>query len=69
MWKFHDLSITRILREIKVEDSRNAKSAISTHLEVLNVNFYQFLHFLKVEINQESELIVSKIAKLRIDFT
>ena len=56
--------MTQIFREIIFGDSRNAKSAISTHLEVLNVNFYQFLHFLKVEINQESELTVSKV-----DFT
>ena len=36
MWKFHDFSITQILREINFGDSRGAKSAISTHLEALN---------------------------------
>ena len=39
--------ITQILREIKFGDSRSAKSAILTHLEALNWDFYDFLHFLK----------------------
>ena len=43
----HDFSITNILREINVRDYRNAKSAILTHLEDLNFNFYGCLHFLK----------------------
>ena len=42
MWKFHDFSITQILREINLEDSRSAKSAISTIQEALNFNFYEF---------------------------
>jgi len=46
-WKFHDFSFTQILREIKFGDFRSAKSAISTHLD-----FYEYLHFLKVEIDQ-----------------
>ena len=36
VWKFHDFSITQILREINFVDSRSAKSAISTHLEAPN---------------------------------
>ena len=36
VWKLHDFSITLILREINFGDPRNAKSAILTHLEVLN---------------------------------
>ena len=39
VWKFHDFSITQILREIKFEESRSAKSAILTHLEALNFAF------------------------------
>ena len=31
VWKFHDLSITQILREINFGDGRSAKSAILTH--------------------------------------
>ena len=50
MWKFHDFSITQILREINFEDSNSAKSAILSHLEALNFDFYEFLHFLKASI-------------------
>ena len=35
------------LREINFEDSRSAKSAILTHLEALNFDFHEILHFLK----------------------
>ena len=31
VWKFHDFSITQILREINLEDSRSAKSPILSH--------------------------------------
>ena len=47
-----DFSITQILREINLGDCRSAKSAISTHLEALNLDFYEFLHFLKAKICQ-----------------
>ena len=47
VWKFQDFSIIHILREINFEDSKSAKSAILTHLEALNFDFYEFLHFLK----------------------
>ena len=52
MWKFHDFSVTQILREINFEVFRSAKSAISTYLEALNYEFHEFLHFLKAEIYQ-----------------
>ena len=45
VWKFHELSITQILREIKVKDSRNAKSAILPHLKALNYDFMNFCTF------------------------
>ena len=48
--KFHDFSITQILREIKIGESWYSKSAVLTHLVTLNFDFYEFLHFLKVEI-------------------
>ena len=32
-WKFHEFSITQILREINISDSRSKKSAILTYLE------------------------------------
>ena len=42
MWKFHDFSITQILREINFEDSRNAKSVILTQLEALDFDVNEF---------------------------
>ena len=45
MWKFHDFSITEILREINFGDSKSAKSAILTHLEALNLYFSSFAFF------------------------
>jgi len=39
VWKFHNFPITQILREINFWDSRSAKSAIFTHLEVLKFDF------------------------------
>ena len=42
VWKFHDFSITQILRETNSVDFESAKSAILTHLEDLNVSFYEF---------------------------
>ena len=50
--KFQDFCITKILHEINFVDSRNAKFAILTDLEALNLDFYEFLHFLKAEIGQ-----------------
>ena len=52
VWKFQDFCITEILREINLWESRGAKSAIFTHLEDLNFDFYDFLHFLKAVIDQ-----------------
>ena len=63
MWKFHDFSITQILREIKFEDSKIAKSAIFTNLEALNLDFYAFLYFVMYEIDQNSNFRVSKLQK------
>ena len=45
-------SITRILREIKFEDSKSAKSANLTNLGDMNFDFYEFLHFRKAEITK-----------------
>ena len=35
---------------------RSAKYAILTHLEALNLDFYEFLHFLKAEIDQMKKI-------------
>ena len=73
MWKFHDFSITQILREITFGDSRSAKSAILTHLEALNFDFYEFLHFMKADIYQLTKFRHPEIAKtavsLKFDLT
>ena len=63
MWKFHDFSITQILGEIKFGDSRSAKYTILflTHLVDLSFDFYDFLHFLKTEIDKSKKMISSKI--------
>ena len=52
VWKFHGFSATQILREINFEDSRSSKSAILTHLEDLDFDIYEFVHFLEAEIYQ-----------------
>ena len=44
VWKFHNSSITKILREINFEDSRSEKSA-ETHLKALNFDFMDFYNF------------------------
>ena len=38
---------SQILRDINVGECRSAKFAILTHLEALNFDCYEFLHFLK----------------------
>ena len=50
VWKFHDISITQILREINFWGCTSAKSTIITHLDALNFDSYEVLHFLKAEI-------------------
>ena len=56
VWKFQEFSLTQILRQINFGDSWNATYAISTNLEALNFELYEFLHFLKAEIlpNQQN---------------
>ena len=45
VWKFHDFPITQILREINFEYFRSAKSAILTHLEALNFDFFFYFFY------------------------
>ena len=49
-------SIIQTLREINFEDSWNANSAILQHLEALNFDFYEFLHFVKAENYQMNNI-------------
>ena len=59
VWKFHDISLTQMLRENKF----SAKSDIFAYLEVLNFDFYEFFHFLKAEIYQINEILSPKNGK------
>ena len=52
VWKFHDFSITNIFREIIFRNFGGPKTAILAHLEALESDFNEFLHFLKAEIYQ-----------------
>ena len=63
VWKFHNFAITQILREINFDDSKSAKSAILTHLEILNFEFDEFLTFLKAEIYQINKIQSHKNGK------
>ena len=56
VWKFHEFSITQILREINFGDSRSAKSAILIHLEALKFDFNEFLQFLEAEFYQINKI-------------
>ena len=56
MWKYHDFSITQILREIKFGDARSAKYAIFMHLEALNFECCEFWHVLKAENGQMNNI-------------
>ena len=64
-WKFHDFSLTQILREINFRNSISAKSAFLTHLVALNFDLNEFLHFLKAEIYQ-IKCRASKMAKTAV---
>ena len=55
MWKSQDFSITQILREINFQP-----------LEVLNIYFYEFLHFLKAENYQINKIQCLKYCKTTI---
>ena len=66
MWKFQDFSVTQILREINFWDSKNAKLAILTHLEALNFDFQEFLHFLKAVIYQIDKIQSPKNGKTAV---
>ena len=63
VWKCHTFSIRSILLEIKLGDSRCAKCAISTDLEAIDDDFYQYSYFLKAEIYQNCKFRAPKIVK------
>ena len=63
---FRIFSVTPILREINLWDSRSVKSAILTQLEALNFDFYELLHSLKAEILHISKFRAPKMTKMAI---
>ena len=78
VWKFHEFYITQILREKRFWEHSRAKSAILTHLEALNFDFCEFLHFQKAENYQIDKIQSLKEGKnsnfrtskfFKIDFT
>ena len=64
VWKFQDFSITQILREINLWESRSVKSVILTHFEALNFDFYAFLYLLKAEIRQKWKFSATNCVKM-----
>ena len=47
-----------------VGECRSSKTAILTHLETLNFDYYEFLHFAKAEIDKENKIQSPKDQKL-----
>ena len=64
VWKFHDFSITQILRDINFWILEFQKFAIFTHSEALNFDFHEFLHLLKAETYQIAQFRAPKMAKM-----
>ena len=64
MWKFHNFSITQILRENKFRDSTRAITTILTHLEALNNDFDEFLRLLRAENDQNQNSWPQNTAKM-----
>ena len=56
----------QILCEINFEDCRSAKSAILAHLEALNFDFDEFLHFLKAKIYQINKIQSPQNGKIAV---
>ena len=65
MWKFQDFSVTQILREIKVGESRSSKTAIFATCKALNfVNLMNFSLQKMKKIHEKSKFSASKYAKM-----
>jgi len=63
-WKFHNFSLTQIIREINFWDSRNAKSDILTYLQVLI--FMNFCIFWRLEFTKSTKIRAPEIAKTAV---
>ena len=60
--------LKQILCEINFGVSRSAKSDISTHLEILKFDFYEFWHFLKALIVQIEKFRAPRMAKQQFSY-
>ena len=47
MWKLKKITAAQNFREINFRNFRGPKTAIFTHVEGVNFDFCEFLHFLK----------------------
>jgi len=61
MWKFHDFSITQILREIKYGGSRSSKNAVffsifeaMNFINLINISIQRVQKWLKIKIQSLS---------------
>ena len=63
VWKFHNFTITQILREINFGAFLRCKMSHFSHLETLSFDFCEFLHFLKAEIHQNNKIHSPKNCK------
>ena len=63
MWKFHNFSITQILRVINFGASKSAKYAIITQL-VETVNFFFFYKLLEADIYKINKFRATKLVKM-----
>jgi len=66
VWKFENFPVSEIFCEIDFREIRRAKSAILAHLEALNLDFNEFLHFLKAAIDQMNKVQNQKNCKLAV---
>ena len=64
--KWHNVETSLFFRHSDFWDSRIAKSAVSTQLEALNFDFYDFFHFLKAKMFQYKIYRARKNAKYSI---
>ena len=63
VWKLQKFSVTQILREIKVGKSIVSKSAILTHLEVLNFDISEFCTFCRLKFTKSTKFGAFKMTK------
>ena len=62
VWKFQDFSVTQILREINVGESRNSKTAVFAILEFWQFSKFQITKSAKINENQNSASKSVKVA-------